>query len=93
MQVQSNVTKRTKAREYKEKDPKGCTLNLDAKDSEGRGLTRPAMGVGSLLIFFTRPGLIELSNLATDTQRRHTISIFIKKKKKIKKQKEESSCL
>lgn len=27
------------------------------------GLTRPAMGVGSLLIFFTRAGLMELSNL------------------------------
>lgn len=39
--------------------------------SEGRGLTRPAIGVGSLLIFFTRPGLMELSNLTetTDTRR------------------------
>lgn len=39
---------------------------------EGRGLTRPAMGVGSLLIFFTRPGLMELSNLTETTEaRRH----------------------
>lgn len=38
--------------------------------SEGRGLTRPAMGVGSLLIFFTRLGLIELSNLIKDTEGR-----------------------
>lgn len=33
------------------------------KRTEGEGLTRPAMGVGSLLIFFTKPGLMELSNL------------------------------
>lgn len=28
------------------------------------------MGVGSLFIFFTRPGLIELSNLTKDTHRK-----------------------
>lgn len=32
--------------------------------SEAEGLTRPAMGVWSLLIFFTDPGLIELNNLS-----------------------------
>lgn len=32
--------------------------------SEAEGLTRPAMGVRSLLIFFTDPGLIELNNLS-----------------------------
>lgn len=31
---------------------------------EVEGLTRPAMGVWSLLIFFTDPGLIELNNLS-----------------------------
>lgn len=33
----------------------------------GRRLTRPAMGVGSLLIFLTRAGLMALSNLWRDT--------------------------
>lgn len=32
-------------------------------DRRRRELTRPAMGVGNLLIFFTKPGLMELSNL------------------------------
>lgn len=31
---------------------------------EAEGLTSPAMGVWSLLIFFTDPGLIELNNLS-----------------------------
>lgn len=30
---------------------------------QGQWPTSPAIGVGSLLIFFTRPGLMELSNL------------------------------
>lgn len=48
------------------------------RTSEGRGLTRPAIGVGSLLIFFTRPGLMELSNLTETTEaRRHHKRNFI----------------
>lgn len=40
------------------------------------------MGVGSLLIFFTRPGLIELSNLTKDTQRRIHHKLKLNKKLK-----------
>lgn len=57
------------------------TVNFYAKVSEGRGLTRPAIGVGSLLIFFTRPGFMELSNLATSTQGRHRPRTLIKHNK------------
>lgn len=34
------------------------------KKKKKKWLTRPAMGVWSLLIFFTDPGLIELNNLS-----------------------------
>lgn len=46
----------------------GSAIKVGLRDKWG--LTRPAMGVGSLLIFFTRLGLIELSNLIKDTEGR-----------------------
>lgn len=60
--------RRKTATEIKKNHPT-CCLCLDMKYDECVGLTRPAIGVGSLLIFFTRLGLIELSNLTKDTDR------------------------
>lgn len=45
----------------------GKETGSEAGGNHAEGLTRPAMGVGSRLIFFTRAGLMELSSLPGDT--------------------------
>lgn len=47
-------------------------------------LTRPAIGVGSLLIFFTRPGLMELNNLREETQEEKIDTLSITKLQQVK---------
>lgn len=50
------------------KQQEWVALSLRGVKHKVEGLTKPAMGVGSLLIFFTRPGFMELNNLAKNTK-------------------------